>query len=260
MSNLFATNEYYVNDVYRQRVHELMSASWVDDKSNRTLERMSNMGSAFWVDRIGKISGDGVTLQSVLSDAARKTKPPLVVAILYNLPNRDCHALASNGELCCEYSPDGTCLFDAADPECSDGLDRYRKEYVDPFADVLAHHSRVPAAIIIEPDSMANLATNTDDQRCGNRATQAAIIQGIRYVIETLHRRAPHVALYLDAAHGGWLGWPDKADAYLSSVGQLGDAAAHLRGFATNVANYQGLGVPCPASALNENWPQLGPL
>lgn len=256
--NLFAAHSFYVNDVYRQRVSELQSASWVDATSNHTLARMANMGSAFWIDRIGKIRGDGVTLERVFSDAESQNPPPLVVAVLYNLPNRDCHALASNGELCCEYAPDGTCQYAAADESCTDGLDRYKREYVDPFVSVLVQHSSVPAAIILEPDSMANLATNTDDFKCGNRATQSAYVNGIRHAIDTLHARAPHASLYLDAAHGGWLGWPDKADEYLKAVERLGDAASYLRGFAVNVANYQGLGVPCPAAAFAENWPQLG--
>ena len=257
--NLFASHAYYVNDVYRQRVHELTSASWVDGTSSSTLRRMADLGSAFWIDRIGKISGEGVTLELVFSQAAAAVGPkPLVVAILYDLPNRDCHAMASNGELCCQYAPDGTCVYAAADEGCSDGLDRYRREYVDPFVDVLARYSSVPAAIIIEPDSIPNLATNAEDYKCGHASTRAAYIQGVRYAVEALHRRAPHAALYLDAAHGGWLGWPDKADTYLNLVNQLGDAAQHLRGFATNVANYQALGHPCPASAFRESWPQLG--
>lgn len=44
-----------------------------------------------------------------------------------NLPNRDCHALASNGELCCQYAPGGTCVMEAADPSCADGLRRYER-------------------------------------------------------------------------------------------------------------------------------------
>ena len=188
-----------------------------------------------------------MTLELVFSQAAAAVGPkPLVVAILYDLPNRDCHAMASNGELCCQYAPDGTCVYAAADEGCSDGLDRYRREYVDPFVDVLARYSSVPAAIIIEPDSIPNLATNAEDYKCGHASTRAAYIQGVRYAVEALHRRAPHAALSLDAAHGGWLGWPDKAYTYLNLVNQLGDAAQHLRGFATNVQTIKPWATPAP--------------
>lgn len=264
-SNLFSEHAYYVNDVYRQRVQALSLATFVDEPMRSNLDWMFNLGSAVWIDRISKIdaganrSSQSLSLHSVFADASRAPNPPLVVAVLYNLPNRDCHALASNGELCCQYAADGTCTYAALDEACRDGLDRYKHEYVDAFAAVLEHHPTVPAAIIIEPDSIANLATNTADWNCGNPATQAAYLQGIRYAIESLARRAPRAALYLDAAHGGWLGWPDKVDVFLETVARIGDTTRHLRGFATNVANYQPLGTPCPATVLAESWPQLGP-
>eukprot|EP00966_Prymnesium_polylepis_P241678 5588869-Prymnesium_polylepis.1 len=31
--------------------------------------------------------------------------------------------------------------------------------------------------------------------------------EGITYAVQTLSRRAPHAALYIDAAHGGWMGY-----------------------------------------------------
>jgi cellulose 1,4-beta-cellobiosidase len=57
--------------------------------------------------------------------------------------------------------------------------------------------------------------------------------------------------MYIDAAHGGWLGWEDNAQAYATLVQSL--AVDHLvRGFATNVANYQPLGSPCPSEAFDQ--------
>jgi len=52
--------------------------------------------------------------------------------------------------------------------------------------------------------------------------------------------------MYLDAAHGGWLGWPNNIQAFVQLVNGMGVASA-LRGFSTNVANYQSLGVACPS-------------
>lgn len=259
--NVFAVNKYYVNANYQARVQASIQQAWVDASTRQSLQSMVATGSAFWIDTISRIKdpGHGVTLETLFRDAAAQPVPPLVVAILYDLPNRDCHASASNGELCCQFNSDGTCVYEASDPTCSDGLARYQHHYVDPFAAVLEKYSSVPVAVVIEPDSLPNLATNMEDPRCGNAATQTAYIQGITYAIDTLHRRAPRAALYLDAGHGGWLGWPDKADDFLRSVGRLGPSAAHLRGFATNVANYQSLGSPCPAPAFfDEGWPQLG--
>ena len=68
-------------------------------------------------------------------DAAKQNPPPLCVFMVYDLPNRDCHALASNGEICCAYKGDGTCDYDNSG-DCSDGLAEYRTTYIDPFAEV----------------------------------------------------------------------------------------------------------------------------
>jgi cellulose 1,4-beta-cellobiosidase len=51
----------------------------------------------------------------------------------------------------------------------------------------------------------------------------------------------PHVAMYLDAGHAGWLGWPANIQpAATLFAGIYNDAGkpASVRGLATNVANY----------------------
>ena len=175
--NVFAAHQYYVNPQYQQRVRDSIAKTWADDATRASLQSMVDSGSAFWIDTIARIrdTTNDVSLESVFRDASRLSPPPLVVVILYNLPNRDCHALASNGELCCQYAPDGTCVMDAAaDPSCAEGLQRYQHHYVDPFVQVLEQYSTVPAAVVIEPDSLPNLATNMEDPKCGSAATQAA--------------------------------------------------------------------------------------
>jgi len=255
--NPFAVHpQYYVNHDYQSRVLKSMRTAWA--ASAHTHEEMNNMlsvPSAFWVDRIAKVrastAGGGASLEGLLRDAASQASPPLVVVILYDLPNRDCHALASNGEICCEYLTDGTCNYESLDGSCNVGLRKYKSEYVDPFVQTLATYRSVPVVVIMEPDSLPNLATNLATPRCGNQATQTAYADGIAYALEALHQSAPHAVLYLDAGHGGWLGWPEQADKFAAAVRNLrGGTYRYLRGFATNVANYQTLGEPCPSEAF----------
>ena len=52
--------------------------------------------------------GDISTLEGILHAASLEPDPPLVVAIVYDLRNRDCAAKASNGEICCHYDEDGS--------------------------------------------------------------------------------------------------------------------------------------------------------
>jgi len=106
--------------------------------------------------------------------------------------------------------------------------------------------------IIVEPDSLPNLATNLGNPNCANNATGNAYKNGVPYAVKSLKAAAPSSTIYLDAAHGGWLGWPDNAQAFATLV-QLLEIEGLIRGFTTNVANYQPLGTPCPASAFDKN-------
>ena len=77
-----------------------------------------------------------------------------------------------------------------------------------------------------------------------------------RYAVQQLHERAPHATLYLDAGHGGWLGWPEQADHFATVIKNLpGGVYHHLRGFATNVANYQ-VGVTEPRAVPSRGPPR----
>jgi cellulose 1,4-beta-cellobiosidase len=71
----------------------------------------------------------------------------------------------------------------------------------------------VDIVLVIEPDSLPNLATNLGDPNCGNSATQTAYKTGIAYAINKFKNL--NVTMYLDAAHGGWLGWSDNLIKYV---------------------------------------------
>jgi cellulose 1,4-beta-cellobiosidase len=167
-----------------------------------------------------------------------------VVFIVYDLPNRDCHAKASNGEICCYNNSDGTCNYEQGG-DCADGINRYKTLYIDPLVKVFGQFPKVPIVAIIEPDSLPNLATNQADNHCGNSATQAAYKQGIPYAVNQI-ATVKNVVQYLDGAHGGWLGWPDNMQQFTTLVKGL-NILSKIRGFATNTANYQPIGIPCPS-------------
>lgn len=44
--------------------------------------------------------------------------------------------------------------------------------------------------------------------------------------------------MYLDAAHGGWVGWEDNTVAFVNLLKNMDFDLNDLRGFSTNVANY----------------------
>jgi len=169
---------------------------------------------------------------------------------VYDLPNRDCHAVSSNGEICCYPNSDGTCNYNQGG-DCADGLNTYKTKYIDPFAAALKpYNGKVPIVLLIEPDSLPNLATNQADPHCGNTATTNAYKQGIPYAISTLKSACPDCSLYLDSAHGGWLGWSNNMQQFVQLVKDL-NIAQYLRVYATNTANYQPIGIQCPSLTLN---------
>ena len=88
----------------------------------------------------------------VLEGAKSTGKIPMFV--IYDLPNRDCAALASNGEITCE------------DETCAKGLDTYKTQYIDKVIDEFKKYPDISIVAIVEPDSLPNLATNMSDQKC----------------------------------------------------------------------------------------------
>ncbi len=85
-------------------------------------------------------------LDAALAQSKAKHRIGVVTIVVYDLPNRDCASSASAGEL----------------SVAADGLNRYKHEYVDPIATILADPKYAPLRIvaILEPDSLPNLVTN----------------------------------------------------------------------------------------------------
>ena len=64
------------------------------------------------------------------------------------------------------------------------------------------------------------------------------------YTLQELYSLG-NVVSYLDAAHGGWLGWDNNLSAVAPIFKEVLDKAGGsktIRGFVTNTANYQALG------------------
>ncbi|MFC8519534.1 glycoside hydrolase family 6 protein [Streptomyces sp. NPDC057257] len=202
--------------------------------------RVSNQPTGVWLDRIAAINGvsGGMGLRDHL-DAALAQKgsgEEVVQLVIYDLPGRDCAALASNGEL----GPTE--------------IDKYKTQFIDPIAAILADskYSSLRIVTTIEIDSLPNLVTNT-----GSRATATAAcdtmlangnyVKGVGYALAKLGA-IPNVYNYIDAGHHGWLGWDDNfapsATLFKQAATSEGATVDDVQGFITNTANY---------SALKEN-------
>jgi cellulose 1,4-beta-cellobiosidase len=208
-ANPFAGASFYVSPEW---IAEIESAAVAAPEKAARVRSLASQPVALWINSIDAAKNK---VPSWLDGARGK----LAVLVLYDLPNRDCSAAASAGEL----GPG-----DEA---------RYRTEVVDPLAAQLRAHADQRVAIVIEPDSLANLVTNMGVPKC---AESDAIYRGsIAYAISTLSM--PHVSLYLDAGHSGWLGWdPHRAKiaAIYKDVLDRAGGPQKIRGFATNVSGY----------------------
>lgn len=121
----------------------------------------------------------------------------IVGLVLYNIPNRDC----SGGGAGAGAGADAGAR--AGELQGAEGLERYKTEYIAPLAEKLGAATDLTFAVVVEPDALANLVTNLGvDQKCAEAA--ALYEEGIVHAISKL--QFDHVHLYLDAAHGGWLG------------------------------------------------------
>ena len=71
---------------------------------------------------------------------------------------------------------------------------------------------------MIEPNSLSNLATNMNVPKC--QQAQIAYMTCVPYAIKQL-ATLPNAAQYVDAANGGWLGWPDNMQKFVQIVSQV---------------------------------------
>ncbi|MGW8884468.1 glycoside hydrolase family 6 protein [Streptomyces sp. NPDC055749] len=200
-------------------------------------ERISSEPTAVWLDRIAAIEGvnGGMGLRDHLDAAlVQKGTGELVVQlVIYNLPGRDCAALASNGEL----GPTE--------------IGRYKTEYIDPIAAILADPKYASLRIVntVEIDSLPNLVTNTGSRptatpACDVMKANGNYVKGVGYALNKLGD-APNVYNYIDAGHHGWIGWDDNfapsADTFKQAATAEGATVNDVHGFITNTANYSAL-------------------
>ena len=202
--------------------------------------RIANQPTGVWLDRIAAIAGSSSAMglrahldAAVTQDAANGATPLYAQFVIYDLPNRDCSALASNGELLIAQN----------------GLNRYKTEYIDPIAAILADpkYAAIRIVLVIEIDSLPNLITNTNVAACQEAQSSGAYVQGVQYALSKFHP-ITNVYNYIDAAHHGWLGWDTNfgpsAQLFSSTANGAVDGRATVDGFITNTANYSALSEP----------------
>ncbi|MDF9813667.1 cellulase/cellobiase CelA1 [Streptomyces sp. SPB162] len=157
-------------------------------------------------------------------------QPLTIELVIYDLPGRDCAALASNGEL------------------GATELSRYKTEYIDPIAAIIADpaYAALRVVTVIEPDSLPNLVTNAggtagSTEACATMKANGNYEAGVGYALHKLGAIS-NVYNYIDAGHHGWLGWDTNmgpaAQGFLKAATTGGATVNDVTGFIVNTANY----------------------
>jgi cellulose 1,4-beta-cellobiosidase len=246
VSNPFVGAKQYANPDYAAELQGL-EATLSDPVLIGQLKNIETYSTGIWMDRIAAISGGPgrLSLQAQLDNAVlvqQAAGQPLVVPlVIYDLPDRDCAARASNGELSIAANPPTQPL---------DGLTTYETQYIDVIAAILKNPKYVNLrfVLVIEPDSLPNLITNTGKSftiaNCVTAQSSGVYVQGIQHAINAFHP-IPNAYLYLDIGHSAWLGWPDNAQLAVTgpnsftTVVQATTAGLNsIDGFIDNTANY----------------------
>ena len=216
----------YVNPLWKAEVEaEAAKQSGTFAAQMRIVE---NQSTAVWLDSMGAIAGPsgGMGLAAHLNAALTQkgSGPEVVNIIIYDLPGRDCNALASNGEL----------------PATAAGLTTYETQYIDPIVAILSNtkYSTLRIALVIEPDSLPNIVTNSGVAAC--QTAGPFYETGIEYALNKLHAIS-NVYNFVDAAHSGWLGWSSNSGPAASEFAKVARATtagmASIDGFITDTAN-----------------------
>jgi cellulose 1,4-beta-cellobiosidase len=186
---------------------------------------LKSVNTAVWMDRIAAITENGGLAGHL--DACLTQGANLFMFVVYDLPNRDCSAYASNGELLI----------------ASGGMTRYKGEYIDPIAGIVANskYQGIRIIAIIEIDSLPNLVTNLSVAKCAEANGTGGYVEGIQYALNKLSV-VPNVYNYVDIAHSGWLGWDSNFQPGVTLISNCVKGTTKgvnsIDGFISNTANY----------------------
>jgi len=133
-TNPFAGREWYANPYYAAEINDFALPN-LTAELKPAAEAVAKTGSFVWMDTRAKIS----LLETYLADIKTKNAAGaniMATFVVYDLPDRDCAALASNGELALD----------------KDGENIYKTEYIDKIASIIKQYPDVKVNLAIEPD------------------------------------------------------------------------------------------------------------
>ncbi|CAE6402966.1 unnamed protein product [Rhizoctonia solani] len=213
-SNPFAGKTFYGNPYYRSVVENEVARLKAEGKTDLATKaaKVARVPVFSWIYDTSSVSD----ITGYLKDAAaiqKKTgKKQIVQLVIYNLPDRDCSSKASAGLLSLTSSATGETPYQK--------LLQSAKAQIEKYPDVAV-------ALILEPDSIGDLVASNDVFKCKNSAQAHKRLLSLAIAtLQLPNSLAPTAALLAEILK--------DARTY--------NANATVRGLATNVSNYNGLG------------------
>ncbi len=227
LDNPFVGATFYRNVDYTAAVNA--AADLQGGVLGQQMRQVAAFPTFVWMDSIAAVHGTGGYPRSLAGhlDEALAQGANAIGIVIYNLPNRDGSALASNGELLI----------------AENGLHRYKTEYIDAIFKTLSQskYAGLRIVMVIEPDSLPNLITNLSFPRVAEAHSTGTYVQGVQYAIGTL-RSLDNTYAYIDVAHAGWLGWSNNLKPFAELLKKVGASIpggnSKVDGFISNTANY----------------------
>lgn len=222
-------DDFFVFPNYQKQVKDSYDQLIAEGQNDvaELVAKVARYPTPTWLAYTGASKEVPKVLAKVTEQMKQTGKKILTSFIIYNLPNRDCSAVASRGELGIEH------------------LGVY-KEWIDEIAGYFAAHEG-PIVAVIEPDALGNMVSNSNSELCAEAfETQ---MEALVYAITKLN--LPNVSVYQDVAQVGWLGWGGNMRLLIPILEQLLNKVGTgvLRGFTSNISNNQPLVKPDPPEA-----------
>ncbi|MGD0831978.1 MAG: glycoside hydrolase family 6 protein, partial [Terracidiphilus sp.] len=262
VANPYVGATVYASPDYKAEVATAVATETAGSPLANQMTVVGNTPTFVWLDRIAAIAGGSVNsnrlgLQGHITAALAQqsgSTPVVVQIVIYDLPDRDCAALASNGELSIAGGdiPKGytTALTGT-------GLQEYENDYITPIYNIMAAYKTNPNirfVLVVEDDSLPNIVTNTGYSYSLPNCVAAnggssyptysmtgVYVEAIQYALNQFHS-LPNAYNYLDIGHHGWLGWTEGAGLafpFYANVAKGTTAGfASIDGIITNTANY----------------------
>jgi endoglucanase len=169
-----------------------------------TMAKLASWPEATWFTE-GTPAQVAKQVSALMRGARAQQAVPVLVA--YDVPLRDCGQYSSGGA-----------ASDAA----------YR-QWIAAFAAAIGS---ARAAVVLEPDALANLPKDCGATTDPTGALSAARIADLKYAVSVLEAQ-PRTSVYLDAGNSQWHSVGDIAQRLIDAD------VAHTQGFSLNVSNYQ---------------------